>query len=284
MANEVTTASGSAGELVPAIVEREVIQEARAAVVIAPRVRQRSLVGVPGVSIDFPAWPTISAAAVDEGSDLANTAVNTTKVTLTAAEVGVMIMVKDLLAESDVLAELSENSEYAQLLGRALAAKLDTDLAALFAGLNGGAPVGTSGSDLTVDNFLEALFTLENNNARGPLRCVLHPVQYNDLRTSIKGATGLVFGAAEDVVRSGLVGTLFGVEVVQTSVCPTANSAADRVGAMFSAEALGLLTKRPPRIELQRDASARGTEVVATMAYGVGELIDTAGVPIVTDA
>ena len=283
MANEVTTDSGSAGELVPAIVEREVIQEARAAVVIAPRVRQRSLVGVPGVSVDFPVWPTLSAAAVSEGSDLANTAVNTTKVTLTASEVGVMILVKDLLAESDVLAELSENSEYAQLLGRALAAKLDTDLAALFAGLNGGTPVGTSGSDLTVDIFLEALFTLENNNARPPYHCVLHPVQYGDLRSSIKGATGMSFGAAE-MIQTGQVGTLFGVEVAQTSVCPTANSAADRVGSMFSSDAIGLLTKRPPRIELQRDASARGTELVATVAYGVGELVDTAGVALITDA
>jgi HK97 family phage major capsid protein len=283
MANEVTTAAGSAGELVPAIVEREVIQEARAALVIAPRVRQRSLVGVPGVSVGFPIWPTVAAAAVAEGSDLANTAVNTTAVTITAAEVGVMILVKDLLAESDVLEELSENSEYAQMLGRALATKLDTDLAALFAALNSGAPVGTSGSDMTVDHFLEALYTLEAHDARGPFSCVLHPVQYGDLRNSIKGATGIAFGA-EEIVRTGVVGTLFGVEVVATSVCATANSGADRVGAMFGPDAIGLVTKRPPRIELQRDASARGTELVATVAYGVGELVDTAGVPIVTDA
>ena len=86
------------------------------------------------------------------------------------------------------------------------------------------------------------------------------------------------------MIQTGMVGTLFGVEVSQTSVCPTANSAADRTGAMFSSDAIGLVTKRPPRIEMQRDASARGTELVATVAYGVGELVDTAGVPIITDA
>jgi hypothetical protein len=77
---------------------------------------------------------------------------------------------------------------------------------------------------------------------------------------------------------------LFGVNVYQTTNVQTANTGADRAGAMFSSEALGLATKWPARTELQRDASLRATEIVVTACYGVGELVDSFGVPIVTDA
>jgi hypothetical protein len=52
---------------------------------------------------------------------------------------------------------------------------------------------------------------------------------------------------------------------------------------LFVPEAMTLGQLRPLRVEYQRDASARSTEVVATIAYGVGENVDTYGVPIITD-
>ncbi|HUS91406.1 MAG TPA: hypothetical protein VM695_06120, partial [Phycisphaerae bacterium] len=69
-----------------------------------------------------------------------------------------------------------------------------------------------------------------------------------------------------------------------TTEVDTANSGADRAGAMFVPEAMTLVQLRPLRVEYQRDAAARTTEVVATNVYGVGENVDTHGVPIITDA
>jgi len=282
MSNETTLTT--ANDLVyAALINESVIDYARASVVVASLVRQFSLEGRPGRVLDVPVWGGLSAAGVDEGTDLTNTALATDKVTLTAAEVGVMITVTDLLAESDILANLDE---YARQLGLAVADKIDSDLCALFSALNGGTAVGTSGSDMTDDNFLEALYTLEAANAPKPYHCVLHPRQWADLRKDIVAATGSPYSAsaAQEIVNSGFTGVLFGVNVYQTSNVPTANTGADRAGAMFSSEALGVVTKWPARTELERDASLRATEIVVTACYGVGELVDGFGVPIVTDA
>jgi len=282
MANETTLTT--ANDLTyAALINESVIDYARAAIVIAPLVRQFSLEGRPGRALDVPVWGSASAGEVDEGTDLSNTALSTDKVALGAGEVGVMITVTDLLAESDILANLDE---YARQLGLAVAEKVDSDLATLFAGLAGGGAVGSSGSDMTDDVFLEALYLLEAANAPKPYHCVLHPRQWADLRADIVTSTGTPYSAsaAQAIVNSGFAGVLFGVNVYQTTNVQTANTGADRAGAMFSSEALGLVTKWPARTELQRDASLRATEIVVTACYGVGELVDSFGVPIVTDA
>jgi len=282
MSNETTLTT--ANDLVyAALINESVIDYARASIIVAPLVKQFSLEGRPGRVLDVPVWGDLSASGVNEGTDLSNTALSTDKVTLTASEVGVMITVTDLLAESDILANLDE---YARQLGLAVADKVDSDLCALLAALNGGSAVGSTGVNMTDDNFLEALYTLEAANAPKPYHCVLHPRQWADLRADIVGATGTPYSAsaAQEIVNSGFAGVLFGVNVYQTSNVPTANTDADRAGAMFSSEALALVTKWPGRTELQRDASLRATEIVVTACYGVGELVDGFGVPIVTDA
>ena len=282
MANETTLTS--ANDLTyAALINESVIDYARASIVIAPLVRQFSLEGRAGRVLDVPVWGSVSAGAVNEGTDLSNSALSTDKVTLTAGEVGVMITVTDLLAESDILANLDE---YAQQLGLAVADKIDADLAALFAALNSAGAVGSTGVNLTDDNFLEALYTLEAADAPKPYHCMLHPRQWVDLRADIVTSTGVPYGAsaAQEIVNSGFAGVLFGVNVYQTTNVPTANTGADRAGAMFSSEALGIVTKWPARTELQRDASLRATEIVVTACYGVGELVDAFGVPIITDA
>lgn len=86
--------------------------------------------------------------------------------------------------------------------------------------------------------------------------------------------------------QAGFVGMLFGVPVYQTTEVSAVNSAADRCGAMFVPEAMAFVQFLPRvvKVELERDASQRATEVVTTAVYGVTELIDGYGVPIETDA
>jgi hypothetical protein len=52
----------------------------------------------------------------------------------------------------------------------------------------------------------------------------------------------------------------------------------------MSQDALGYMVKRGMRIEEQRDASLRATEIVGSMAYGVSEIFDAYGVQIIGDA
>ena len=291
MADEVLTSSVD-DIIYTAIINDRIIDYARAAVVSPPLCRQADLSLEAGRAYDFPKWNSLTAAAIDENTDMANTALTTDKVTISATEVGVMITVKDLASESDIVDGLED---YARQLGLAVSDKIDADVCALFPSFNGGTPIGASGSDLTDDNFLEALYTLETANAPKPYVAVLHPAQIHDLRTDIVANGGTFYGPAIGSALAGTgglidkgngyVGSLFGVDIYQTTNVPTANSAADRAGAMFAkGEALGLVTKWPVRTELQRDASARATEIVVTSCYGVGELMDAFGVPIVTDA
>ena len=65
----------------------------------------------------------------------------------------------------------------------------------------------------------------------------------------------------------------------------TANSAADRAGGVFAKDyALGMVQKWPAKTEIMRWAPIRGFVVVVSSMYGVGEIVDSAGVEITTDA
>ena len=291
MANEVTTTA--VDDLIyTAIINDRIIDYTRAAVVCPPLCRQADLSLEAGRAYDFPKWNSLTASAVNEAVDLANTSFTSDKVTVSASEVGVMITVTDLASESDIVNGLED---YARQLGMAVADKIDLDICALFPAFNGSAAVGTPGSALTDDDFLEALYQLEAINAPKPYVAILHPTQVHNLRTDIIANGGTFYGPAigkslagsEGLIDkgNGYVGSLFGVDIYQTTNVPLVNSEVDRAGAMFAKnEALGLVTKWPIRTEMQRDASARSTEIVVTSCYGVGELMDSFGIPIITAA
>jgi len=265
MANEVTTAAGSAGELVAAeIVSRLVIEST--------------------LTVDFPKWPLLSATDLTEGTDASNSAVNTSSIGVTADEAGIMITVTDMLLTSSSLGGLEP---YAMELGKALANKIDSDLLAEVADFT--SSVGATGVDMTEANFLEAIYTLESGNAVGPFVAVLHPAQVHDLRTALAASTGAVWGGAsapaEDI---GAFGSLYGVDVFKSTNCASVNANADRQGVMMpmgNQSGLAYVLKTGARTEFQRDASLRATEIVVTAIYG-DECVNTApngGVAIITD-
>ena len=149
MANEVTTAVGSAGELVAAeIVSRLVIDAAYAGAVMPAIVRVADISGDSTLTVDFPKWPLLAAADLTEGADAANTAVNTTSTPVAADEAGIMITVTDMLLNSSGIGGLEP---YAMELGKALANKIDTDLLAEVADFTNS--VGATGVDMTEANF-----------------------------------------------------------------------------------------------------------------------------------
>ena len=74
------------------------------------------------------------------------------------------------------------------------------------------------------------------------------------------------------------------MQVFESTAVTGADSAGTFIGAAMSQDALGYMVKRNMRIEEQRDASLRATEIVGSMAYGVSEIFDAYGVGIVGDA
>jgi N4-gp56 family major capsid protein len=278
------------------LISADILQETRPNIVVAGLIQREFLGAGQGKVWEQTQLPTTTAAGVDEDADLAAVArTPATTASITIGEVGLSTEVTDLALETAILNDLSV---WARSSGRAIAQKVDGDLCSLLAGLNssGSGAVGTSGADLTVANFIEAIYTLELANAPGQKVCVLHPVQKMDLFNALTDASNgaAVFTNLPELVREGRLpeglttngfwGVFCGVPIYVTTEVDTANTGADRAGAMFVREALTLVQLRPLRVEYQRDASARSTEVVATIAYGIGENIDTFGVPIITDA
>jgi len=286
-----TTTTTLATSLPTEFIAAEVLREARPFSVVAPHVFKDVLPPGQGKTWSLQKLPTTAAAAVSEASDIVAVARTTTEATVDVGEVGLSTEITRLAMETSRLED--------QLLlwgasqGRAIAQKVTADLCALFPGLNGSTAVGTSGSDITVADFIEAMYALDSNNAPGRKVCVLHPRQVADLFKAIVGAGGAVYHNLPELVRTGrlpagqpeagFVGLLFGVPVYSTTEVALVNGDVDRCGAMFTREALAFIQLRPIDVTYDHDASGRATEVVVTTAYGVGELVDSYGVPIETE-
>ena len=97
MANEVEAAVVS--ELYANIVQ-SALYTMNEKTIIRPLVRNYDMTGTPGLTAQVPIYPSVAAAGVADGDDLANTAFNTTSKNITAAEIGVMVELTDLAAES----------------------------------------------------------------------------------------------------------------------------------------------------------------------------------------
>jgi len=251
--------------------------------VIRPLIRNYDMTGTPGLTAQVPIYPAISAGDLTENTDITSgTAFNTTSKTITATEKGALVALTDLAKEA---ASEDVSAAIGRQLGDAMAKKVDTDLAGLFSGFSNS--VGSANDEITVDDIFKAAATLRTNNAPGPYYCFLHPKQAFQLKKLLAGNGNTPMNnhdLANEALRSGFVGTLAGAQIFETTVISGGDSAGAFDGAMLSSDALGYMVKRNMRVEEQRDASLRSTEIVGTMAYGVSEIFDAYGVRIIADA
>jgi hypothetical protein len=115
------------------------------------------------------------------------------------------------------------------------------------------------------------------------LVAVLHPSIAYDLKAALTTTgnvafTGGAFGdVANEAMRQGFVGMLFGVPVYETSNFSNTGAAGDFVGGIFHRDALGLGIMRDIQIETQRRASYLGTDIVASAMYGTGVVYEGYG-------
>ena len=235
-----------------------------------------------GKSVEVPIYAVVTAAGVSEATDLSNTAINPSSVTITASEIGIMTTLTDLgrnAASRNVAADIGK------LFGEAIAKKIDVDLIALFDGFSkivGGADVAFSAAKL-----FEATAELRNLGVpTQDLACVVHPYIAYDL----KGALTNTFAnpnpsdVANEAMNTGFVGRVAGVPVYESSNISNTGTTGDYKGALFHRDAMGLAMMQDLKIETQRDASLRADEIVATAVYGVSELHDTYGVELMMDS
>ena len=220
-----------------------------------------------GKIVQVPVYAAIAAAAVAEGTDLTNTAVDPTAVNITASEIGVMTTLTDLGRDS---ASRNVGADIGKLFGDGLAKKVDTDLAALFASFS--SDIGTAGSELTPELLFKAQATLRSLNVPAPYYAVFHPKACFNLKKLLTNAgystsSSAVSDVGNQAMRDGFIGKVAGIEVYENANIAIDGSD-DSVGAVFHPSSIGLAMKSGLNIETQRDASIRGTEIVASMTIG----------------
>jgi hypothetical protein len=183
---------------------------------------------------------------------------------------------------------------------------LDDDLLALAPGLSN--TVGTSGSDMTLANALDATHGIIKRGANcESMEYVLDPEQVGNIRTSVlaTNAAAAVYQASADRLigfgridgaerGQGRVMTLDGCLVTMSGLADTANAGADVAGMALvptsayndqnGATTFGIAWKRLPMLELDRQAKGRYTDIVMSMRAGLAELQDGSGTAVITDA
>ena len=235
-----------------------------------------------GKAVEVPVYSAVSAAAVSEATDLSNTAIDPSSVTITAAEVGVMTTLTDLARNA---APRNVAADIGRLFGEAIAKKQDQDLIALFDGFS--TVVGDGTTAINAAAIFNALSTLRGNALNiNECAVVLHPKIAYDLKANLTNtfANANANDLANEALRSGFVGSLAGMRIFETSNMDNTGTAGDYKGGAFHRDAVALAEMQGLKIETQRDASLRAEEIVATAVYGVGEIHDTYGVELHHDS
>jgi hypothetical protein len=242
--------------------------------------------------------PFVATAA--ENTDVSDTVPSHTSVDIAVVRAALRRDISDLA----VTTGFTQDLDPARLAGD-MAASLESYFNGLIATqiATAATDVGTSGVDMSVDDFYDAVFTLEQASAPGPYFAMLAPVQVTDFQSSLRSESGAVSlsPATQEMLRiagQGLVGEFMGVNIFKSTDVTT--SGGNRHGAMWGAGALGykiavvnptigagsavVVRQDELVVEITRDASAATTEITGNAYVGAGLLEQARIVGIVTDA
>jgi len=224
------------------------------------------------VTAQIPKFSAVAASAVSTETyndaapieELELTNVSNTGITVSAKTYAVRSLLKDLGG--------LDASNVGTVLGRAVAEKFDTDVTALFSDSNI-ASVGYNGNAQAADNmsldlFAEAIATVRESKFSGQLNCILHPRQIQQILGELTSADIAGSDAQNAALRSGLVGSLFGVNVYSSAYIELAsdgNVDAHYGGIMFAEDAFGCAMFRGVEIEAARNAAGLGTDLIASL-------------------
>jgi hypothetical protein len=280
MANETT--SSTLSELFENITQ-EAIFTFQETSVMRPLVTLYPIIGS-GKTVEVPVYPAITASAVNEATDLTNTAVNPTSETITASEVGVMTTLTDLARDS---ASRNVGADIGKLFGEAIAKKVDTDLATLLDSFT--TTIDSAGGvELTADKLFQAQAILRSLNVPAPYYGVFSPKAVFNLKKTLTSAgyntnANAISDIGNEALTNGYVGRVAGIDIFENAnIAINAND--DSAGGVFHPMSLGLALKEDFKVETQRDASLRGTEIVASICYGTGVIKNNYGVRVISDS
>ena len=196
---------------------------------------------------------------------------------------------------------------YTDDAGYALATQVDDDLFTIMEGLQGGtvggsgaalwekAVIGGHGATLYTGNSSNAtditdagirtmIFKLDNADVPMDNRSlVLPPIAMNDM-LGINRFTEQAYIGDGSAIKTGKIGSIYGIDVDISSNCPSINSDAQRVGLMIHKDAVALVEQLSVRSQTQYKQEYLGDLFTSDTIYGVGELRNDGGVAFVVPA
>lgn len=237
-------------------------------------------------TVTVPKVGTMSMSDLVDGQDIIDEEeIGMTTVDLTASEVGAKVILTDKLVRQ------SANNVFSIIgrqLGDGMARKKDTDVIALYTGLNSGTALGADGRSMTAANVHAIISNAKAGKFGSQLYILHHPNAIAALSKEAATTAGnnaeITSGWSADLLSNFYSGLrpINGVSIFEDGNIAIDTSAGDASGYGVIADktALAALTSVDTRTERQRDASLRATEIVMTADYGVFELDDTKGAPV----
>ena len=172
-------------------------------------------------------------------------------------------------------------AKYTKMMGEALARQVDADIFSELAGLNESITLGTD-DVLTIAEFEQALASLGENDIPymdGDVAMVVNPTLMADILNPSAGLASYFIrnDASGDGsgLRTGNVGSLYGVDVYMSNSFETGGDAGSTSGAIFHKTAAAIAVQQDVRVQSEYSIDALGTKVVADLLYGVKRIDDS---------
>ena len=250
--------------------------------------------------VQFPVYSKLGVTAVeneatgDEDTEVAATSITTVATNVEVLRNHINARVTDLAAHGNADA-LMVNA--GQVLGNAVAAEFDANVCALYDGF-----ATSKGSDdsLRFIDIMDALASLETNDAPRPYSAVLHPQQMygsfglsNELSTTAVSSSvgalahGGAINVADQFYSAGFVTNVAGIDFF-TSPQVADGDTGRKKGAIYSKTAIGagfidFGAGNFIQIATERNELGASTNIVANGYWAVSELVDLHGVEIHTE-
>jgi N4-gp56 family major capsid protein len=289
--NQVTTTT--AATFIPEIWSDEIVAAYKKNLVLANLFKKMSFVGKKGDTVHIPS-PTRGTASLKAAN---------TQVELQAATEGDVVVTIDKHYEYSRLIEdiveaqalTSLRRFYTEDAGYALSKQVDTSLVQLGRGFNGGNGAATYGgayiggdgttaynsgtpnaSALTDAAIRRTIQRLDDNDVPMDGRFFIVPPSSRNTLMGLDRYTEQAFvgeSGANNTIRNGEIGNLYGIPVFVSSNCDTATGAA-RIALLGHKDAAVLVEQQGVRSQTQYKQEYLGTLYTADTLYGVKELRD----------
>jgi len=233
-----------------------------------------------GDVLHIPEISIISASDKSAGSDVSYDATATTETQLTVNKHKYVAKLFEDVAEIQSQPDLV--AKYSKMMGEALARQVDADIWAELDGLN-------QSIDLSADNtlnaatFESALANLGENDVPymdGECAMVVNPTLFADILNPSAGIAQYFIrndavGEGNRGLRSGMVGSLYGIDVYMSNTVSSALTDGTVSGAIFHKSACAIAVQNEVRVQSDYSIDALGTKVVSDLLYGVNLIDDS---------